>query len=782
MEIPNHLQRAGLRSDYKTENISFCYPHRTISERVAPPNLRLRLGVLELDISSMQRSIHTPLHKIGAAPRKSALEENSMSNAGTLASVGDDGVLNESLSSTLANVWIDRDVSWLDFNERVLAEALDHRTPLLERAKFLAIFTSNLDEFFMKRALVLRKGETEATHSLTRQLRDKLAPMLQRQAECYRQVIIPGLAEQGVHLRNWDELTQVQQEEAAGYFDEQLSPALTPLVIDPVHPFPFLSNLSTSLVFYLRDTILGESMYARVKVPGNLKQWVPLESDIAPNQKLFVSLHEVIRGNLHKLYSGMTISAVTLMRLTRDAEVELEDDSEAEIRDLVEDQVRQRRYEPVIRLEFGSGADPAIKELLRERFGLTAEEIYDMQEELDYGSLFELMGVPLPELRDPSWTPLVPPALRDGGIFATIQAHDVLVHHPYESFDASVEAFIHTAADDPQTISIKMTAYRIGDDTPFVKSLVRAAEQGKQVACVMEIKARFDEERNLHWAAELERVGAHVAFGIRGLKTHAKTALVVRKEAGGLRSYVHIGTGNYHVKTARLYADFGLLTTNPAITRDVVNLFHYLTGHSSAPKCTTILVAPTTMRTRYLELINREIEHKLAGRPARIIAKMNQLEDPALIEILCEASRAGIQIDLIVRGFCCLRPGITGQTENIRIRSIIGRFLEHSRVAYFANGKENHLEGDFFIGSADWMVRNLSKRIEVATPIVADEPKRRLWEFLDICLRDKRQAWVLDFNGTYSQLRPDGEDSSDSTEAGGTHKATMDLARSYCAG
>ena len=703
-----------------------------------------------------------------------------MSTATALASIGDDGVLNEPLSPTLSNVWIDRDVSWLDFNERVLAEALDERTPLLERAKFLAIFTSNLDEFFMKRAVALREGETEATRSLTRQLRDRLTPMLQRQAECYRQVIIPGLAAHGVYLRSWDELTQVQREEAARYFDSQLSPALTPLVVDPLHPFPFLSNLSTSLVFHLRDTAHSESMYARVKVPDNLKQWVPLESDVAPNQKVLVPLHEIIRGNLHKLYSGMTISSVTLMRLTRDAEVELEDNSEAEIRNLVQDQIRQRRYEPVIRLEFGPGADPAIKELLRERFGLAASELYEMQEELNYGSLFELMGLPFPELRDPSWTPLVPPAFQDETIFAAIQASDVLVHHPYESFDASVEAFIHTAADDPQTISIKMTAYRIGDDTPFVKSLVRAAEQGKQVACVMEIKARFDEERNLHWAAELERVGAHVTFGIKGLKTHAKTALVVRKEAGGLRCYVHIGTGNYHVKTARLYTDLGLLTSNPQITRDVVNLFHYLTGHASAPECTTILVAPTTMRPRYLELIKREIEHKLAGRPARIIAKMNQLEDPALIEALCEASRAGISIDLIIRGFCCLRPGIPGQTENIRIRSIIGRFLEHSRIAYFANGKEDHLEGDFFIGSADWMVRNLSKRIEVATPILAREPKRRLWEFLDICLSDKRQAWVLDANGTYSQLRPDGESSSTEAVAAGTHSAMMGLASSYC--
>ena len=392
-----------------------------------------------------------------------------------------------------------------------------------------------------------------------------------------------------------------------------------------------------------------------------------------------------------------------------------------------------------------------------------------MKEEVDYTSLFELMGLPFPELHDAPWTPLVPPQLfRDEDIFAAIQAADILVHHPYESFDASVEAFIHAASDDPQTVSIKMTAYRIGDDTPFVKSLVRAAEQGKQVACVMEIKARFDEERNLHWAAELERVGAHVTFGIKGLKTHAKTALVVRKEANGLRCYVHIGTGNYHVKTARLYADLGLMTCDPAITSDVVNLFHYLTGHAHAPDCRSILVAPSTMRPRYLALIKREIEHKLAGRPARIVAKLNQLEDLELISALCEASRAGVPIDLIVRGFCCLRPGVPGQTENIRIRSVIGRFLEHSRIAYFANGSEDPLEGEFFIGSADWMVRNLSKRIEVATPVLAEKPKQRLWEFLDICLRDNRQAWTLGSDGTYTQLHPHDGDNPDGPETLGT--------------
>jgi polyphosphate kinase len=693
------------------------------------------------------------------------------------ASIGDQGVLNAKLPQALSDVWIDRDLGWLDFNERVLAEALDERTPLLERAKFLAIFTSNLDEFFMKRVAILRQGKTEGGRELLQRLREKLISQLAQQAECYRQNIIPGLARHGISLCRWAELTPGQREEARDYFETNISPALTPLVIDPEHPFPFISNLSTSLTFRLREPDHSETLYARVKVPGGLKQWVPLSTDISPDRRLFVQLSEIIRGNLDKLYAGMEITVTTVVRLTRDAEVEIEDDSDAGIRELVQEQVRQRRYEPVVRLEFGPGADPNIREMLRERFKLSAADVYDMPEEVDYTTLFELAGLPIPELRDPSWSPLQPPSIPEEGtaIFGAMQAEDILVHHPYESFDASVEHFIRAAADDPQTVSIKMTAYRIGDDTPFVKSLIRAAEHGKQVACVMEIKARFDEERNLHWAAELERVGAHVTFGVSGLKTHAKTALVVRKEANGLRCYVHIGTGNYHVKTARLYADVGLLTCDPLLTRDVVNLFHYLTGHAHAPNCSALLVAPTTMRPRLLELIAREVENLRAGRPARIVAKMNQLEDPDMIEALCAASAAGVPIDLVIRGFCCLRPGVSGRTENIRIRSIIGRFLEHSRIFHFANGKENPIDGEFFIGSADWMYRNLSKRIEVVTPVLAEAPRKKLWEVLDICLRDKRQAWILGNDGAYSQLRPAGD--AQGPETLGTHQTLMNLTR-----
>lgn len=695
-----------------------------------------------------------------------------------LASIGDEEIRISSLPKELVGVWIDRDLSWLDFNQRVLAEALDERTPLLEKAKFLAIVTSNLDEFFMKRAAVLREPETDEERALLQQVREQLTVMLQEQADCFRKTVIPGLAEHGIFLRRWDELTTHQQKEAGIYFDANISAALTPLVIDPEHPFPFLSNLSTSLAFRLQDPDRAESMYARMKVSTVLKQWVPIEAGLEPGQKLFVPLYEVIKGNIHKLYGGMTLTGMTLVRITRDAEMEFDEEGgSTQLREVVQEQVRQRRYEPIVRLEFGPGADPDVKEMLRTRFELTPSDVYDMAEEVDYTTLFEIAGLPIPLLRDPAWTPLKPLPLRSGAtsIFAAIRAGDILVHHPYESFDDSVEHFISCAADDPLTVSIKMTAYRIGDDTPFVKSLIRAAEAGKQVACVMEIKARFDEERNLHWAAELERVGAHVTFGISGLKTHAKTALVVRKEAEGLRCYVHIGTGNYHVKTARLYADLGLLTCDPRLTSDVVNLFHFLTGHAHAPGVDHLLVAPSTMRKRLLKLIEREIEHKQAGKPARIVAKMNQLEDPDIIAALCRASCAGVPIDLIIRGFCCLRPGEPGVTENIRIRSIIGRFLEHSRIFHFANGKENPTHGEFFIGSADWMKRNLSGRIEVVTPVFGSSLKKKLWEVLDICLRDGRQAWILGSDGKYTH--PQAEAASKGPEALGTHQTLMNLTR-----
>jgi len=466
-----------------------------------------------------------------------------------------------------------------------------------------------------------------------------------------------------------------------------------------------------------------------------------------------------------------------MFRLTRDAEVELDEESDDEpLTELVHEQVRQRRYEPVVRLEFAAGTDPAIKEMLRERCKLSDLDVYDAAEELDYTSLFEIAGMDIPNLRDRQWSPIAPPAFDDApDMFAAIRESDVLVHHPYDSFDASVERFVAEAAADPQTVAIKMTAYRVGDDTPFVKSLIRAAESGKQVACVIEIKARFDEERNLHWAAELEEAGAHVVYGVRRLKTHAKMTLVVRKEAGSLRSYAHIGTGNYHVRTAKLYADFGLFTCDPAITKDAVRLFHYLTGRSQAPTYAALLVAPESMRSRFLELVGVEIENHRKGWPARIVGKMNQLEDPDVIRALAQAAMAGVPVDLVIRGFCCLRPGLPGLTEGIRVRSIIGRFLEHSRIFHFAAGQDDPVDGEFYIGSADWMHRNLSSRVEVVTPVAARALKKKLWDTLDACLKDSRQAWVMNHDGSYKQLQP--EIGGEGPESVGTHPFLMEVTR-----
>jgi polyphosphate kinase len=490
-----------------------------------------------------------------------------------------------------------------------------------------------------------------------------------------------------------------------------------------------------------------------------------------------VALQELIERNAAQLFPGVVeIEAATLFRVSRNADIAIEEDSDNSIRELVEEQVRQRRFQPVVRLEFGESPSPAIRDGLVGRFELRDSDVYELPGMLDYSGLFELASLPVPELRDPPWTPQIPPGLEaDADIFGAIRGGDLLVHHPYESFDASVERFIREAADDPATTTIKMTVYRFGDDTPFVRSLIKAAENGKQVACLVELKARFDEERNLHWAEELQKAGDHVIYGMRGLKTHTKLALVVRREGDGLRSYAHIGTGNYHVKTARLYTDFGLFTCDPVLTRDVVNLFHHLTGYSRAPRFEKLLVAPLNMRQRFVDLIGREAANAQAGRPARIVAKLNQLEDAPICEALCAASNAGVKIDLLVRGFSCLRPGVPGLTENVRVRSIIGRFLEHGRVFHFANGQEDPLDGDFYLGSADWMDRNLSRRVEAVAPVRNRHLRERLWDDLKIQLEDRRSAWQMQPDGTYVQLHPGDDDSEVARE--GTHVTNMKRTR-----
>jgi polyphosphate kinase len=682
----------------------------------------------------------------------------------------------------LGEVWIDRDVSWLEFNGRVLQEALDERTPLLERLKFLAIFSSNLDEFFMKRMAVLRPMSDDESLA-AQERRDELlrkramiVSMLHRQAACYTDVLRPRLAEHGVRLVDWDELTVEQRRAVGDFFDREIFPVLTPLGLDAAHPFPYVSNLSTSWAFRLRDPISSESVLVRVKIPRELRQWVRVHDGVEAPARVFVGLDQVIAANAEKLFPGMEIGSASLFRVCRDAQVELDDDDGESKRALVERELQQRRFEPVVRLEVQPGADEAMLSELKARFALGPDDVYEMPALLDYTTLFEIAGLEIEPLRDPPWTPLAPAALEalDGDIFSAIRAGDILLHHPYDSFYASVERFIREAADDPLTMSIKMTVYRVGDDTPFVQSLIRAAEAGKQVACVIELNARFDEERNLHWSRELEKVGAHVVFGVSGLKTHSKAALVIRNEEGGIRAYAHIATGNYHARTARLYEDLGLLTSDPAITRDVVTLFHFLTGRSRSPEFDQLVIAPMHMRARFVALIEREIANHLAGLPARVVGKLNQLEDPEVCALLVRASQAGVPVDLVVRGLCCLRPGVTGLTENVRIRSIIGRFLEHSRVYHFAAGSEDPLDGEFLIGSADWMHRNLSERVEAAVPIAERRLRARLWEVLEICLSDRRNAWQMQPDGRYLQLRPH---TPDGPGAEGAHEALMQLAR-----
>ena len=685
------------------------------------------------------------------------------------------------MMSDLSAAWIDRDVSWLEFNRRVLQEAFDERNPLLERLKFLAIFSSNLDEFFQKRIGIIRPlPEDESLAAKERreqfgEIRELIEAMLSQQAAFYEQELRPRLASHGIHLVGWDGLNEPQREEASALFKSEVLPVLTPLSLDAAHPFPYVSNLSTSWAFRLEDPVSAESVLVRVKVPSELPQWMRVRATVEPGQRVFVGLDQVIRANAESLFPGMEIGSASLFRVCRDAEVELDDADAASKRLMVEEELRQRRFEPVVRLEVQPDAEPAMVAELEGRFGLTADDIYEMPALLDYTTLFEVAGLEVESLRDPPWTPLPPIGLEPGlsDIFTAIRSGDILLHHPYDSFNASVERFIREAADDPQTVSIKMTVYRVGDDTPFVKSLIRAAEAGKQVACVIELNARFDEERNIHWSRELENVGAHVVFGVSGLKTHSKIALVVRREEAGMRSYAHIATGNYHTRTAKLYEDLGLLTADPNITADVVTLFNFLTGRSRTPEFNALLVAPIHMRTRFVEMIEAEIENHQAGRPARIVCKMNQLEDREMCALLVRASQAGVPIQMVVRGLCCLAPGVPGLTENMTVRSIVGRFLEHSRIFHFANGSDDPLEGTFLIGSADWMHRNLSDRVEADVAVTNPRLRARLWEILEICLADRRSAWEMQADGGYLRLQPGPKDSPGHD---GTHTTLMRLA------
>ena len=680
-------------------------------------------------------------------------------------------------------LYLNREISWLRFNDRVLHEALDERTPLLDRLMFLSICTSNLDEYFMKRVGGLKRqvaAGVQSTSSDGRSTTEQLAairehtlPMLRRQARGFREQIKPALRENDIHLLCWDELTPAERQEASDYYHANVYPVLTPLAVDVGHPFPFLSNLSESLGIVLLHPELNERMFARVKIPTEvLPSWVRLQADSEPSQYRFISLAGMIRQNVASLFPNMEIVGTMPFRVTRNADIERDEEDAEDLLELIADELRARRFSNIIRLEHGPDPDRWALRFLIEHLKLTENDVYEIDGELDYTDLKPIYSLPLPRLKSASWSPRIPAALTDeeSDIFSVVRRGDLLVHHPYESFAASVQRFIKSACKDPAVLAIKMTLYRTGDDSPFIDYLIRAAEAGKQVICLVELQARFDEQRNIECAHKLENAGVHVVYGIIGLKTHTKTALVVRREANGLRCYAHIGTGNYHAGTANLYTDLGLFTAKPEYTADLVELFNYLTGRSLKREYGKLLVAPVNMRDRFLAMIQREIKHHRAGKPARIVAKMNQLQDRRIIRSLYRASQAGIPIDLFVRGFCCLKPGVPGLSHNIRVISVIGQFLEHSRIYHFANGQQDPAAGEYYIGSADWMYRNLGRRVEAITPIEEPALRARLWQILTIMLRDERQAWDMHADGSYTQRTP-----GDPVLQIGTHEVLMRL-------
>jgi len=665
-------------------------------------------------------------------------------------------------------LFLNRELSWLEFNARVLAEANDARNPLLERLKFLSIFSTNLDEFYMVRVAGLRRQVSAHVHQtppdgLTAReqldlIERRVGEVLEQARACLHDVLLPALGEHGLRLLAMADLTADERLALNAFFEHQVYPVLTPLAVDPGHPFPYISNLSLSLAVELRDPDRGTDRFARVKVPKSLSRWVPVDG--RPHH--FVPLESLIGAHLGTLFPGMQILGWHTFRITRYSDLEIAHTEEPEdLLAMIEEQVFQRRFGEVVRLEVQRGMPAPLRTLLLDELResedpefapLTDREVQEPGQLLDLGDLMALATLDISELRDPPFTPVVLGELRDleRPIFDVIRDHDLLVHHPFDSFTATVEQFIESASRDEHVLAIKMTLYRTSGDSAIVRALTEAAQRGIQVAVLVELQARFDETNNINWARTLESFGVHVAYGLPGLKTHAKAALVVRKEADGIRRYVHLSTGNYNSKTARLYTDIGLFTCNDAIGADVSDLFNTLTGFSRQRVYRKLLVAPQGMRQRVLQLVEREAEHARAGRPARIIAKMNALVDADTIEALYAASQAGVEIDLVVRGICCLRPGVPGLSERIRVISIVGRFLEHSRLWYFANDAR----AEFYISSADWMPRNFDRRVECGIPVEDPQLHPRLMALLETCLRDNRQAWELSSDGSYSQRQP----------------------------
>jgi len=660
-------------------------------------------------------------------------------------------------AAQISRAYLNRELSWMAFNERVLEEALDPRNPLIERLRFLIIFHTNLDEFFMIRVSGLRQQLAAGVEVLSKdglspraqlqRIGERLRPSLEAAQECLAELL--GIfPEYGVEICHYRDLDPTERRRWDRWYEAKVHPVLTPLAVGPTRPFPFISNLSLNLAVMVRSP-RGEERLARVKVPSVLPHLVPLSRDPDPQPPVrYLLLDELVAANLHTLFPGMELDTPWVFRVTRDADFEITADEADDLLKVLEQSLRKRRFGFPVRLEVQHGTPPAILDKLQRGLAIGADDIYEVEGLVGVQRLERLLQLDLPELRYPPFVPRRPKAL-EGDLFAAIRAGDVLLHHPFQSFTPVAET-IRSAARDPQVLAIKQTLYRTSGDSPVIRALEEAVENGKQVAAVVELKARFDEENNITWARRLEEAGVHVIYGVPGLKVHCKLALVVRNEGEELRRYAHIGTGNYNPTTARIYTDLGLLTADPKITRDVAEVFNLLTGFSKPSKFRELLVAPAQMKKGLLKRIRAEIQHVRQGRPARIILKCNAITDPDVIAKLYEASRAGVHIDLLVRGMCCLLPGQEGLSENITVRSVVGRFLEHSRVYWFSNGGEPVV----YVGSADLMERNLVHRVEVITPV--KDPDIQTWlreVYLERYLFDEVRTRQMRSDGTYERLR-----------------------------
>ena len=659
-------------------------------------------------------------------------------------------------------LYFNRELSWLDFNQRVLELAEDPDVPLLEQVRFCAIYASNLDEFFMVRVAGLfdqvdagidaRGPDGLGPGEQIDAIQARVLELDGRLQRCFEGALRPGLEEHGIRIVSLDSATEPERREIDTRFHEQVFPALTPLVIGLGRPFPYISNLSLSLGVLLRDPESGTEIIARVKVPKELLgRFLP----VGEGGKAFVPLEEVIAANLDALFPGTEVVDHGYFRVTRDADFTISDEAD-DLLQAVQDEIRRRRFGEVVRLEIAAGMNPKLRQQLIDALRLEDREVYDVDGLIDLADLTAVADVPgHSDLRYPSWTPVTQPRLQGEDdepidIFAAIRHGDILIHHPYDSFASSVERFVEQAVADPDVLAIKQTVYRTSDDSPLVPALIRASERGKQAVCMVELKARFDEEANIHWAKSLEEAGVHVVYGIPGLKTHVKAILVARREGERVREYVHIGTGNYNPTTARLYTDLGLFTADEEIGADVAEMFNFLTGYGRPAEYRKVLVSPTTMRDRLLEEIAATVEAHRGGSEARIALKMNSLVDAACIRALYEASQAGVPVDLNVRGICCLRPGVPGVSENIRVVSIVGRFLEHSRIYAFQRGEHTRI----LVGSADLMPRNLESRVELVTPVEDPGLCAELLDVLERCFADNANTWELGAAGDWARRTP----------------------------